>query len=49
MHGNNRQTSTTAPRYLSVLLKAENAVEVDTEVVMEFEGEYKVASWQMTS
>ena len=36
-HGESEQTSTTAPRYLSVELKADAAVEVVTVVAMEFE------------
>ena len=39
MHGRNAQTSTTAPRYLS-LDKAEVAMKVDTAVAMGFEEEY---------
>ena len=41
MHGGNAQTSTTAPRYLS-LLKDEAAVEVVTMVAMGSEEEYKM-------
>ena len=43
MHGGNAQTSTTAPRYLS-LLKTEAAMEVVAVVAMGSEEEYKMQS-----
>ena len=44
-HGKTAQTSTTAPRYLSLRIKAEDVVEVVTVVAMKIWEEYKVQSW----
>lgn len=47
MHGGNRQTSTTAPRYLSIL-NAEAVMEVVTAVAMGSEEEYKTQCLSIT-